>query len=205
MIGIAEMLDERSRRGTMAAMGRRFFTIFAAISLVLAVASIVFWAKSIGQMGAVEWNGQANNFELYHADGALSVLYARDGSKRSPTGVARTLGWFRWGRSMPHGLGRAHLRTPSPNRWGFALHIGHTRAVSGGGWRFGGRDLWIVWTPYWFLVLIFCALPAVWVFGFARRHRHRAGFCRSCGYDLRASPDRCPECGAPVSIRKGDR
>lgn len=53
--------------------------------------------------------------------------------------------------------------------------------------------------PYWSLLLIW-AMPAVpcglalkreWI----RRYRLRRGLCQQCGYDLRASSGRCPDCG----------
>ena len=46
-----------------------------------------------------------------------------------------------------------------------------------------------------------------WRFVIVRKHRralrgvlHECGHCPSCGYGLRASPERCPKCGAAAPL-----
>lgn len=57
----------------------------------------------------------------------------------------------------------------------------------------------IIAIPIWPIVLI-TAVPAI--FAHRRRvvwlRRSRRGLCVACGYDLRESSDRCPECGKPI-------
>ena len=48
--------------------------------------------------------------------------------------------------------------------------------------------------PYWFAVSVFATIT-IFCAGWRRRQRHLPGHCSSCGYDLRATPQRCPECG----------
>jgi predicted amidophosphoribosyltransferase len=47
--------------------------------------------------------------------------------------------------------------------------------------------------PHWLAVAVMSVLPVLAIG--ARRRRRDPSICATCGYDLRATPQRCPECG----------
>lgn len=76
-------------------------------------------------------------------------------------------------------------------------------------WQYqpGGRIVRVFDVPHWAFAVGFAAMPAVWIARVSagrmrRRARQRHGRCAQCGYDLRASGDRCPECGALARIAR---
>lgn len=129
---------------------------------------------------------------------------------------------------MPQGLWYEALDpAPDTTRWGWSYDPDARRGTLGFIWTRGtymqlqAPDLsqpvgppdnalltwwekaegWAV--PMWFIAalcsgLLALQLPAI-AAALRQRRRMQAGHCPHCGYDLRASPSRCPECGTPAA------
>ena len=54
--------------------------------------------------------------------------------------------------------------------------------------------------PFWFIIAVLLLQPTLFVFRYRRRQQQmdEGPRCAKCGYDIRASKDRCPECGTPI-------
>jgi hypothetical protein len=88
------------------------------------------------------------------------------------------------------------------NRYGFNFY--HDRRVSPYADGTTGLNVDVgVEAPYWFVALVLAVTPAARLHAALRRRqplrRLRACQCPICGYDLRASAGKCPECGEPIA------
>ena len=98
-----------------------------------------------------------------------------------------------------------------PVGWTYVRQQPGFRNVDDSNWHFAGVYYWsgkidfysyhFIELSFWDVSFLFAALPGLWIVQRIRHRRHSAaGLCPTCGYDLRATPDRCPECGA-VRVR----
>ena len=82
--------------------------------------------------------------------------------------------------------------------WGFHVEGNSLRGWDERGERIAYGSWSAVAVPFWSLAT--APLPARWLWGRVRQRRlKRVGRCPACGYDLRATPEGCPECGRGVT------
>jgi hypothetical protein len=175
-------------------MKRRSFKLLMIISTVLCVGLMVtavrsFWVST--SFGKSTWNGQQGRLEIFEIDsGAGGISLYAETAFSSPNEPLSDV--FRL-----HPKWQIHEEALHPwkldwvDLWHFHYYRG-SAVFNGGSWsRLEVR------VPYGPLILLMMVAPVIWVF--RRKHVRRPGFCMQCGYDLRATPERCPECGTTIA------
>ena len=90
------------------------------------------------------------------------------------------------------------------NRIGFSFQSEHYSRPHRGVIPFTYREWWVA-LPLWLPAAVTACLPAARLAGWRpRRRRSDERLCPSCGYDLRATPERCPECGTAAAATGGN-
>jgi hypothetical protein len=155
----------------MSAVKRRLFNVLAAVSLVLCVVTVALWMRSYVATDAVIWNNQNQFAALETFTGVIEVSLSASTSAPIPDG------WL-------------YQSDPSHAAYEYLTLRRHLMDGSPG---------WFIAFPMW-LALIVSALPLALWWSHRRRQKRRSatGCCPACGYDLRATPERCPECGLLV-------
>ena len=163
---------------------RRFFRIafnaLTVLSLVLAVLVAALWVRSYRWRESLNHSSALGALMVQWRLGTLEFYVSDEASDRASTTFTSSKEPGRaWG-----------LEPKAGNAWGFGFH----------GERWFGYPLYVLAVPHWFLLSVACIAPGMRLTFWRRASRRRAvGRCPSCGYDLRATPDRCPECGANPS------
>ena len=157
------------------------------VLLILTVATVAsFWrgyGVNVTRIAPTSTHSTKTESSFYYGRGGLYVRHERNTS----------LGDFSWFKPKSPDI-RFFANEPRypDNDW---IGFGQTYFFNEG--SLGTRHEVGVIAPFWILPPLLTVALALWF----RRHRRKLmiGRCRVCGYDMRASPDRCPECGTPVA------
>ena len=186
--------------------------LLSALSLLLCVAVVVLWLRSYRQVDSLAY--QSPRVELVDRQGIITFMaghlliswdtweYAVSPGNNPPP---RDTG-FSYDGSGNFGPGEAawHVELMGRwqmigtyvrwRRWGFHFALSEYDDSNPG--QAGVYRTAKIHIPLWFLTLLFAAAPSYWIVRWYRScRRNSRGLCMACGYDLRATPDRCPECG----------
>jgi hypothetical protein len=151
-------------------------TFCAVVSLLLCLAVCVLWVRSYFRRDMlVTYPGDGTSRGIGSNRGILLVMWTTAGMPPPPTG-----------KQWDFDAGPLEPSWAVP----FALRFGFGRHTFAGGQQF-------LFVPHAAIAVPSGLLAALSWSRQRRLRRHAlAGLCPACGYDLRATPDRCPECGA---------
>jgi hypothetical protein len=172
------LLCRRSAFGRLFAIRRRLSSFFFALSLMVCLAVCLLWVRSH------RWTERLG---VDRDDGAYFFVGSNHGVLVAAWSPAIAVGGsirpaYRWN----------YHRQSEPWRELYSLRFGF-------GFSADERSLFV---PHGAIAIMSGAAAAgAWAIRRRRQRRDRSGLCHQCGYDLRATPERCPECGTAPAAR----
>jgi len=183
--------------------------------MLLGLASGALWVRSYWRIDAVFWLNDAHESTGFvrrqsWVDSSLGGFSFTTGSERAPEEYAAFDVQQKYYSTEKAGFEFTSDPQPTPP-WGYFIHRDMPHVL---GFQFVHIDEQdenvhcseiSASAPDWLPTGTFLVAPALWLRATVRRRRRRSrGECDVCGYDLRATPERCPECGALPAARTVD-
>ena len=192
---------------------RRLFTFSAGLSLLLCAVVCALWVRSHCASDVVTLT-RAQRWSFFSSRGQLCGQRTWEEWRAIPANgqPGKVLGFApmsdRWDVAFGDGGPVREPYWPPTYVWRWYVPFAKWEGATvyqkrPGGWR--STTLQSVGVAHWAVAAMTAVLPGWLAFRNLRRRcrrARRAGICTTCGYDLRATPDRCPECGsAPAAGR----
>jgi hypothetical protein len=182
-------------------LARHLFTLCSAASLLLCVAVCVLWVRSYRTGTNYGWISRQEHdlhhrwVMLYRGNFAFrSYDYLLNGDDRG-----RKYGDY----LLSKGGGGWSTERIEGNQLPLRKRLWPSLSRSNARGPFYFVNSYTVEVPAWLLAILSAIAPVLQIRAAqTRRRQRRAGLCPACGYDLRASPERCPECGTMAARAK---